>query len=141
MAAHDEQKDGKGLATNLGLYNLSLDLILDSGYSGDLDFHKWNVSLEHTKDATSIILDYLRGDAPRKNIPRSVVLAQCSSSCGRWTFLLSHITPWTALTMLDTPGDVHLSYHANGPGRVDLCCKFPTSLPGPASTCRRQRLA
>ena len=41
MAAHDEQKDGKGLATNVGLYNLSLDLILDSGYAGDLDFNKW----------------------------------------------------------------------------------------------------
>ena len=74
MAAHDEQKDGKGLATNYGLYNLSQDLILDSGYSGDLDFHKWNLALDHTKDATGITLDYLRGDAPRKNIPRCATL-------------------------------------------------------------------
>ena len=72
MAAHDEAKDGKGLATNYGLYNLSLDLIQDSGYSGDLDTSKWNNSLDHVEDATNIILDYLRGDAPRKNIARHV---------------------------------------------------------------------
>ena len=103
MAAHDEQKDGKGLATNLGLYNLSQDLILDSGYSGDLDFNKWNYSLDHTKDATGIILDYLRGDAPRKNIPRYVALIArgaflCSSNVAGGHHIM-HCSD-----MLDAPG-------------------------------------
>ena len=62
-----------------------------------------DVSLEHTKDATGIIRDYLRGDAPRKNIPRYVVLAQCRSSCGRQTFLVLHLTSCIALNMLDMP--------------------------------------
>ena len=31
MAAHDDDKDCKGLATNYGLYNLNGDLVLNSG--------------------------------------------------------------------------------------------------------------
>ena len=88
----------------LGLYNLSQDLILDSGYSGALDLYKWNVALDHTKDATQIILDFLRGDAPRKNIPRCAALCICGACTVQqfmwagghsWNFIC---TSWIALT-------------------------------------------
>ena len=107
MAAHDDTK--KDLATNYGLYNLSLDLIQNSGYSGDLDPDKWNNSLAHVEDATNIILDYLHGEAP-KRIPRfvqttprhAVLLAggNCGMhlTCANETCWCCACLSWSALT-------------------------------------------
>lgn len=71
MDAHDDSKAGAGLAENFSIYNLSLDMIQRANWTGDLYPEKWN-SLERVCIATQILLDYIRGDAPR-DIPRSTV--------------------------------------------------------------------
>ena len=67
MDAHDPLKNG--LAANHSIYNLSSDMLLDGGFSGNLD--NLDTGMTHLSDATNCMIAYLRGWAPYNNIPKS----------------------------------------------------------------------
>ncbi len=72
MAAHDPLK--MGLAANHSIYNLSSDMLLNGGFSGNLDAldfpYKDPKTLDHLPDATNCLLSYLHGWAPY-NFPKT----------------------------------------------------------------------
>ena len=72
MAAHDPLK--MGLAANHSIYNLSSDMLLNGGFSGNLDALDFPYNspepLHHLPDATNCLLSYLHGWAPY-NIPKT----------------------------------------------------------------------
>ena len=72
MAAHDPLK--MGLAANHSIYNLSSDMLLNGGFSGNLDAldfpYKDPKTLDHLPDATNCLLSYLHGWAPY-NFPKN----------------------------------------------------------------------
>ena len=83
MDAHDFTKTG--LAANHSIYNLSSDMLLDGGFSGNLD--SLDPDLAHLSDATNCMIAYLQGWAPYK-IPHSPANQPASTSaikfCAWW---------------------------------------------------------
>jgi hypothetical protein len=75
MDAHDPLKSG--LAANHSIYNLSSDMLLNGGFSGNLD--SLDPNLQHLSDATNCILAYLQGWAPY-NIPKQTGQSTATST-------------------------------------------------------------